>query len=81
MHYLWQGSRRRYVPDFLIRLSNGTTLALEIKGQDSAQNQAKRHALQEWVTAVNNEGGFGRWCAAVAFKPHEIEDILIQQKK
>ncbi len=78
VYYLWQGSRRRYVPDFLIRLTNGTTLALEIKGQDSAQNQAKRFALQEWVTAVNNQGGFGLWSADVAFKPHEIEDILIQ---
>jgi len=23
IYYLWQGAKRRYVPDFLIRLSNG----------------------------------------------------------
>ena len=35
------GWRRRYVPDFLVRLVGGTTLALEIKGTDSPQNKAK----------------------------------------
>ena len=33
IHYLWNGSRRRFVPDFLIRLANGKTLVLEIKGR------------------------------------------------
>jgi type III restriction enzyme len=76
IHYLWGGSRRRFLPDFLIRLWNGKTLALEIKGEDSPQNQAKRDALAEWVTAVNAAGGFGEWCWDVAFAPHEIDDII-----
>ena len=38
--------RRRFVPDFIIRLSNGKTLVLEIKGEDSDQNKAKRSALE-----------------------------------
>src|SRR3546814_11488165 len=54
IHYLWQGSRRRYIPDFIVRLANGKTLALEIKGTDSEQNKAKREALDEWVQAVNS---------------------------
>jgi type III restriction enzyme len=33
LQYLWRGSRRKFVPDFLIRLSNGKHLALEIKGK------------------------------------------------
>ena len=61
IHYLWQGSRRRYIPDFIVRLANGKTLALEIKGTDSEQNKAKREALDEWVQAVNSSGGFGEW--------------------
>jgi type III restriction enzyme len=76
IHYLWDGSRRRYLPDFLIRLTNGTTLILEIKGQDSPQNQAKHAALDQWTQAVNAAGGFGRWHRAVAFAPAEVHDIL-----
>jgi type III restriction enzyme len=42
IYYLWRGSRRRFVPDFLAKLVNGKTLVLEIKGEDSDQNRAKR---------------------------------------
>jgi type III restriction enzyme len=74
--YLWNGVRRRYLPDFLIRLNNGKTLVLEIKGEDSAQNCAKRTALEAWVQAVNARGGFGVWCWDVAFQPARMQDIL-----
>ncbi len=76
VHYMWGGSRRRYLPDFLVRLTNGRTLALEIKGKDSPQNKAKRDALDLWVRAVNEAGGFGRWSWDVAFAPGEINDLL-----
>lgn len=76
IYYMWAGSRRRYVPDFLVRLASGTILALEIKGTDSPQNKAKRDALNEWVKAVNAAGGFGHWAWDVAFKPVEIQDIV-----
>lgn len=76
IYYMWAGSRRRYVPDFLVRLACGTILALEIKGTDSPQNKAKRDALNEWVKAVNAAGGFGHWAWDVAFKPAEIQDIV-----
>jgi type III restriction enzyme len=59
--YLWNGSKRKYIPDFLIRYQSGKTLVLEIKGQDSPQDQAKRAALDQWVQAVNAHGGFGKW--------------------
>lgn len=76
IYYMWAGSRRRYVPDFLIRFKSGVTLALEIKGTDSPQNQAKRHALNEWIQAINAAGGFGQWSWDVAFNPDEVQDIL-----
>lgn len=76
IHYLWNGSMRRYVPDFLVRLRDGRTLVLEIKGQDSPQNQAKRAALESWVRAVNAKGGFGTWTAAVAYQPSQMQDIV-----
>jgi hypothetical protein len=74
--YLWNGVRRRFVPDFLIRLTNGKTLVLEIKGEDSEQNRAKRDALDVWVRAVKERGGFGVWCWDVAFAPAQLQDIL-----
>lgn len=78
VHYIWQGSRRRYVPDFIVRLRNDKMLALEIKGQDSEQNQAKRHALAEWVDAINAAGGFGTWVWDVAYVPEQVHDILVR---
>lgn len=77
IYYMWNGSKRRYIPDFLIRLQNGRTLILEIKGVDSDQNKAKRSALDVWVRGLNQKGGFGAWCWDVAFEPHQIQDILV----
>ncbi len=76
VYYLWNGARRRYIPDFLICLANGKTLVLEIKGEDSEQNRAKRAALDAWVKGVNAKGGFGAWCWDVAFQPAQIHDIV-----
>jgi type III restriction enzyme len=76
VHYLWKGSKKRFVPDYLIRLASGKTLVLEIKGQDSQQNQAKRAALDLWVKGVNAKGGFGNWCWGVAFEPAKVYDIV-----
>lgn len=76
IHYLWGGSRRRFIPDFLVRLANGRMLVLEIKGQDSPQNVAKRNALDLWVRGVNAKGGFGLWSWDVAFEMAGIQDIL-----
>lgn len=76
IYYLWRGSKRKFVADFLIRLANGKTLVLEIKGEDSDQNKAKRAALDLWVKAVNERGGFGVWCWDVAFEPSHVDDIV-----
>lgn len=73
---MWAGSRRRYVPDFLVHLAGGKILALEIKGTDSPQNRAKCEALNEWVEAINMAGGFGTWSWDIAFNPNEVHDIV-----
>lgn len=79
VYYMWAGSRRRYVPDFLVRLSSGANLIVEIKGVDTPQNQAKRDALKEWVKAINLAGGFGRWEWDVAYKPSDVQDIITKR--
>ena len=81
VYYMWKGSRRRYVPDFMVKLSNETFLALEIKGSDSPQNKAKRDALDEWVKAINANGGFGRWAWDVVFEPGGLQDIIIKHSQ
>lgn len=53
-------------------------MALEIKGEDTPQNRAKRAALSEWTEAVNAHGGFGFWVSDVVFKPAEIIDTLLK---
>ena len=44
-----------------MRLANGTTLVLEIKGMETAQDLAKHQFAKRWVQAVNNWGKLGRW--------------------
>lgn len=78
VYYMWQGSRRRYIPDFLIRFKNGKTLVLEVKGQPSDQNRAKHKAMEAWVEAVNGKGGFGTWCSDVVFEMSKVDDVLVK---
>jgi len=74
--YTYKGVVRDFRPDYLVRLSNGTMLVLEVKGQDSQEQQTKREFLAEWVRAVNGHGGFGTWASAVSRHPADIHTIL-----
>ena len=74
--YVYRGVVRKYRPDFIIRYRSGNMLALETKGQQDGQSHAKRRALEQWVEAVNQHGGFGHWSAAVSTNPADIKDIL-----
>ena len=74
--YNHNGIIRKYYPDFLIRLTNGDHLVLEVKGQDNQQEQTKREYLNEWIEAVNSQGGFGKWHSGVSFEPSDIESKL-----
>lgn len=78
--YLYQGVVRKYRPDFLVRLTNGDMLILETKGEESEQDRVKHRYLDEWVKAINAHGGFGYWRWAVARKPGDIQDILLQRE-
>ncbi|MBI5855461.1 MAG: DEAD/DEAH box helicase family protein [Nitrospirae bacterium] len=74
--YVSNGVVRKYRPDFLIRLTNGRMLALEIKGEDSQENQTKREFLSEWIRAVNEHGDFGKWAWDVSRHPKDVSGIL-----
>jgi len=77
--YIYKGVVRKYRPDFLIRLSNGKMLVLEVKGQDNQQNKAKQEALDLWVKAVNAHGGFGEWCWDISYRISDLKDILLKR--
>ena len=79
--YTWDGTIHDYWPDYLVRLKNGITLVLEMKGRDDDQNKEKRRALDEWVEAVNEDGRFGTWVCDVAFHPSEVRGIIGRHSK
>lgn len=79
--YNFKGVVKNYYPDYLIQLTNGDYLVLEVKGQDSDENRAKREFLNLWVLAVNQNGRFGKWHWAVVFNSSEIHDILNKYKE
>ena len=74
--YNYQGVVRKYWPDFIIKLANGTQLILETKGKDDDRNKVKRDFLDEWVQAINAHGGFGKWAWAVSRHPSDLEGVL-----
>jgi len=74
--YLFKGVVRKYRPDFLIKLTTGEHLILETKGQDSEEGRAKRGFLDEWVRAVNQHGGFGKWKKDVSWHPDDLVEVL-----
>ncbi len=79
--YRAQGSVRKYRPDFLIRLSSGGMLVLEMKGRIREHDETKHRFLNEWIGAVNAHGGFGRWSWDVSRNPAGVRDILAKHAK
>ena len=79
--YSFKGIIHKFRPDYLVRLTKGRTLILEVKGQDDQQNQTKREFLSEWVRAVNGHGGFGEWTADVSRHPKDVLEILERHNK
>jgi type III restriction enzyme len=74
--YSFKGVIRKFRPDYLARLADGTMLVLEVKGQDNQEQQTKREFLSEWTRAVNGHGGFGAWTSDVSRNPTDIHEIL-----
>ena len=75
--YLHNGQMHDYVPDFIVRLKSDSPrhLILETKGYDPLE-EVKHAAAERWVSAVNEDGTFGRWEYAIAKKVSEVSRIL-----
>jgi type III restriction enzyme len=78
--YDFMGVSHHYVPDYLVRLQNGVTLVLEIKGMETTKDRAKHQAAKRWVEAVNNWGKLGVWAFHVCKDPqvlgHELAHLV-----
>ena len=74
--YAHRGVVRRYIPDFLIRLTGGTTLVLEVKGEPREIDDSKWTYAQDWITAVNTHGGFGHWAFAVLTPDNDLTRLI-----
>ena len=70
------GVSHYYEPDFLVRLSNGSILILEIKGYESDTDKLKHDAAKRWVSAVNNWGQMGKWEFHVCRSPQMLGQEL-----
>ncbi len=78
VRYIFNGGEHKYRPDFLAKLSNDEILIIETKGEEDQKDKVKREAMREWLRAVNQHGGFGRWHSepAVSKRPDDIPKIL-----
>lgn len=79
--YTLGGQEHRYVPDFLVKWDDGQpeplNLILECSGEKRRDKEAKvATALNQWVPAVNNHGGFGRWAFVEVGDPWNTESDL-----
>lgn len=59
-----------------MRLKNGKTLLLEVKGEETDQAKAKHQAAYRRVAAVNNWGRLGVWEFAVCKDPQMLPGML-----
>jgi type III restriction enzyme len=73
--YLYNGQMHDYMPDFIVRLKNGTQLILETKGYDP-RTEVKRAAAERWVDAVNADGTYGHWAYRIAKRTTEVSGLL-----
>lgn len=76
--YLMGGTRKKYIPDFIIQIDDGhedpLNLIVEIKGYRGEDAKEKANTLRAyWVPGVNNLNKFGRWAAAEFTAVYEIE--------
>jgi type III restriction enzyme len=74
--YEFYGVAHKFIPDFIVRLTNGISLILEVKGMHGEKEDAKFQAAKRWVSAVNNWGRMGQWQFHVCKDPNVLKKEL-----
>ena len=70
------GNPHVYEPDFIVKLANGVSLVLEIKGQAREDTDAKHQGAKRWIQAVNNWGTLGVWEFLVCREPQQLDAAI-----
>ena len=76
--YQYQGEKRKYLPDFIVRVDDGQAdplnLIVEIKGYRGEDAKVKKETMDTyWVPGVNNLKRYGRWAFAEFTDVYEME--------
>jgi type III restriction enzyme len=74
--YRKDGTKRSYLPDFIVELVSGEKLVVEIKGQVIDDALVKEAAAKRWCEAVNRDGRFGRWSYHLVKHPADLMQLL-----
>ena len=73
--YRKDGVRRKYLPDFLVELTDGRRLIVEVKGE-LGDAEIKAAAAYRWCGAVNNDGRYGSWGYRMVRHPADLLKVL-----
>ncbi|MGB3850341.1 MAG: DEAD/DEAH box helicase family protein [Tunicatimonas sp.] len=76
--YQYQGEKRKYLPDFIVRVDDGQAeplnLIVEIKGYRGEDAKVKKETMDTyWVPGVNNLKRYGRWAFVEFTDVYEME--------
>jgi type III restriction enzyme len=79
--YTMNGEEKKYEPDFLIRIDDGSeeplNLVAEVTGEKRLDKEIKvATAKNFWIPAVNNHGGFGRWAFIEIADPYDAKRLI-----
>jgi type III restriction enzyme len=82
--YVYEGRSHAYIPDFLVRLVTepgdvDRTLIVEVSGGRKSPGPTAVKAAtarDQWCTAVNNDGKFGRWGYVEIMSMLDAADVL-----
>ena len=77
--YVMGGARKRYIPDFIVRVDDGReaplNLIIEVKGYRGEDAKVKAETMRTyWVPGVNNLKKYGRWAFTEFTAVHEMDD-------
>jgi type III restriction enzyme len=73
--YRKDGVARKYLPDFVLEMTDGSFLVVEIKGQEG-DAAIKKAAAERWCKAVTNDGNFGSWAYHICWAAGDIMKVL-----
>ena len=74
--YEFMGVSHGFFPDFIVKLKNGHSLVLEVKGIVDEREKAKFEAAKRWCRAVNNWGKMGIWQFHSSLDPDQLTTEL-----